>query len=65
MSVWQLNREDDRIYARPKYELCRSQNDRTVNRLIMGSNTSGDTKHMTRSHMFYVNTSQIGIVGGC
>jgi len=31
----------------------------------MGSNTSGDTKHMIRSHMVYVDTLQVGVVDAC
>ena len=60
-SVGWLGRKGDRIYAHPKYELWRSQNDRIVNRLMMGSNTSGATKHMIRSNMFYTDTCQIGV----
>ena len=51
------------MYARPKYELCRSQRIRTVNKLMIGSNTSGAPKHMARSNPFYANIHQIGVVG--
>ena len=51
------------MYVRPKYELCRSQSVRTVNKLMIGSNTSGATKHMTRSNEFYANIRQVGVVG--
>jgi hypothetical protein len=51
------------VHAHPKYELCRSQSVRTVNKLMIGSNTSGAPKHMTRSNTFYVNIHQTGAVG--
>jgi len=51
------------MYARPRYELCRSQSIRTVNKLMIGSNTSGAPRHRTRSNVFYANIHQIGVVG--